>query len=86
MNQRLHLTLCHLDIAPRDIIWLDDDSMCLLDWECAGFYPRLFEVYLLRIDSGKDGEFNRLLFESLKALTIEKEVQAELILKVNSNG
>lgn len=60
--------------------------MCLLEWECAGFYPRLFEVCLLRIDSGKDGEFNRLLLESLKALPIEEEVQAELILKAVSNG
>lgn len=37
------LVLCHLDIAPQNIVWLDDDRICLLDWESAGFYPRLLE-------------------------------------------
>ncbi|KAJ5429298.1 hypothetical protein N7491_006314 [Penicillium cf. griseofulvum] len=37
------LVLYHLDIAPRNIIWLDDGRVCLLDWASAGFYPRLLE-------------------------------------------
>lgn len=37
------LVLCQLDIAPRNIIWLDDGRVCLLDWVSAGFYPRLLE-------------------------------------------
>lgn len=37
------LVLCHLDIAPRNLIWLDDGRICLLDWESAGFYPRQLE-------------------------------------------
>lgn len=81
-----NLTLCHLDIAPRNIIWLDDGSMGLLDWESAGFYPRLFEVCLLRINFGKDGDFNRLLLDSMKPLTEEEEAQVELILKAFSNA
>ncbi|PGH37113.1 hypothetical protein GX50_00096 [[Emmonsia] crescens] len=35
--------LCHLDIAPRNIIWLHSERICLLDWASAGFYPRLLE-------------------------------------------
>lgn len=35
--------LCHLDICPRNIIWLDNGRVCLLDWASAGFYPRLLE-------------------------------------------
>ncbi|KAJ5093757.1 hypothetical protein N7456_009618 [Penicillium angulare] len=35
--------LCHLDIVPRNILWLDDDNICLLDWASAGFYPRVLE-------------------------------------------
>ncbi len=81
-----NLILCHLDIAPRNIIWLADGSMGLLDWESAGFYPRLFEVCVLRINFGKDGEFSRLLLESMKALTEEEETQVELILKAFSNA
>lgn len=37
------LVLCHLDIAPRNILWLDDDRICLLDWASARFYPKLLE-------------------------------------------
>ncbi|KAJ5751486.1 hypothetical protein N7540_011161 [Penicillium herquei] len=37
------LVLCHLDIAPRNLIWLDDGRVCLLDWASAGFYPRPLE-------------------------------------------
>ncbi|KAJ5817823.1 hypothetical protein N7447_007831 [Penicillium robsamsonii] len=28
---------------PRNVIWLDDDRICLLDWASAGFYPRPLE-------------------------------------------
>jgi serine/threonine protein kinase len=44
------LSLCHLDIAPRNILRLKDGSLCLIDWASAGFYPRLFEVCTLRIN------------------------------------
>lgn len=37
------LVLCHLDIAPRNFVWLDDGRICLLDWASAGFYPRSLE-------------------------------------------
>ncbi|KAJ5185814.1 hypothetical protein N7472_010654 [Penicillium cf. griseofulvum] len=30
-------------VSPRNIIWLDDGRVCLLDWASAGFYPRLLE-------------------------------------------
>jgi hypothetical protein len=51
--ERYPLVLCHLDLAPRNIIWVRDNSICLLDWASAGFYPRFFEVCVLKIiDSG----------------------------------
>ncbi|KAF2245163.1 kinase-like protein, partial [Trematosphaeria pertusa] len=50
LEKRSHLELtgyplifCHLDIAPRNILVLEDGSLCLIDWNSAGFYPRLFE-------------------------------------------
>ena len=80
------LVLCHLDVAPQNILWLEDGSVCLLDWECAGFYPRLFEVCGQRIIFGKEGEFNRILLESMKCLSEEEETQAKLIMQAFSNG
>ncbi|CRL22221.1 Protein kinase-like domain [Penicillium camemberti] len=50
------LVLCHLDIAPRNIIWLDDSRVCLLDWASAGFYPRLLEFASLFFQQCQFGE------------------------------
>ena len=80
------LVLCHLDIAPRNIIWPDNGSLYLLDWESAGFYPRFFEVCSQRINLGKNGDFQRLLLESIGRLTEEEDAQADLILRAFSNG
>lgn len=46
------LVLCHLDMAPRNILCQDDGSICLLDWESAGYYPRLFEFCIQWILEG----------------------------------
>jgi hypothetical protein len=37
------LVLCRLDLASRNLIWLDDGRVCLLDWASTGFYPRPLE-------------------------------------------
>ena len=71
------LVLCHLDFVPRNILWLHDGTICLLDWESAGFYPRLFEVCRQRIFMGQDGKFNKLLLDCMPPLTMEEERQAE---------
>jgi thiamine kinase-like enzyme len=39
----LDLVFCHLDLFPRNILWLDNQPPCVLDWASAGFYPRIFE-------------------------------------------
>ncbi len=81
-----NMVLCHLDVAPRNILWQEDGTICLLDWECAGFYPRILEVCAQRIILGKDGEFNRILLEYMPDLTEEEEVQAKLIMQAYSNA
>ena len=83
---RCSAVLCHLDIAPRNILWQRDGSICLLDWECAGFYPRILEVCAQRIISGRDGDFNSILLEYMADLTKEEEVQASLILRAYGNN
>lgn len=74
-----------LDVAPRNILWQEDGTICLLDWECAGFYPRILEVCAQRIIFGMDGEFNRILLEYMPGLTEDEEVQAKLIMQAYSN-
>lgn len=56
------LVLCHLDIAPRNIIWLDDGRVCLLDWASAGFYPRLLEFASL---SYQEYHFSQTLLKAV---------------------
>lgn len=36
--------LCHLDLCRRNIILMEDNSICVVDWGHAGFYPRFFEA------------------------------------------
>lgn len=43
------LVLCHLDIAPENMIWRPQQSPCLIDWASAGFYPQPFEIASQRI-------------------------------------
>lgn len=33
----------HHDLAPRNIILDHEGRLCLIDWDCAGFYPECFE-------------------------------------------
>lgn len=74
---RYPLVLCHLDLAPRNIICLRDNSICFVDWASAGFYPRFFEVCALKIiDSG---HFEQELIQSMEDLTDDEESQVLLL-------
>ena len=83
--KRSKAVFCHLDVAPRNILWQEDGIICLLDWEHAGFYPRVLEVCAQRVICGKDGEFNRILLEQMADLTEEEEVQAQVLMEVFHN-
>lgn len=49
------LSLCHLDIALRNIVIGSDGSIHLLDWGCAGFYPPIFETWAVRLEDHIQG-------------------------------
>lgn len=68
------------------MVWLEGGSICLLDWEPTGFYPKLSEVCLQRIRDGLFGDFNRIFLESMPPLTEGEERQAVLISEAFSNG
>ncbi|KAJ5586713.1 kinase-like protein [Penicillium hispanicum] len=78
--QDCDLVLCHLDIAPRNILWQEDGSLCFIDWASAGFYPRLFEFCAQWIIEGKDGTFNSILLNSMNILPDHEMAQKEPLL------
>jgi aminoglycoside phosphotransferase (APT) family kinase protein len=45
------LSFCHLDIHPHNFIVTPDQSIWLLDWSCAGFYPAAFETWSIRLEN-----------------------------------
>lgn len=73
------LVFCHLDIAPRNILVLEDASLCLVDWNSAGFYPRLFERIALEINVRKENDWNTKLLELLDKLDEDEKAQARLL-------
>ncbi|KAF2229436.1 hypothetical protein EV356DRAFT_571117 [Viridothelium virens] len=75
--QKLPLILCHLDIAPRNIIPRQDGRICLLDWSSAGFYPQIFEACVQRILRPRDS-FHELVLDMYN-FTSEEQQQIELI-------
>lgn len=68
------LVLCHLDIAPRNFLLLQDGSICLLDWASAGFYLRVFEECVIRITRGLRNFFDEDVLK-LRDLTEKEEIQ-----------
>lgn len=67
--------LCHLDIASRNVIWLDDGRICLLDWASAGFYPRVLELTSLYFQGY---QFCEMLQNALGMTECEKEEQKKI--------
>jgi Phosphotransferase enzyme family len=68
---------CHLDLARRNMVLLPDQSFCLLDWEFAGFYPRVFEIYCLRFVGQGDYAFTQALLAAFDDIHGEAEDQTE---------
>jgi hypothetical protein len=83
--QGLELVLCHLDVAPRNILWGDGEAPCLIDWASAGYYPRVFEFCIQLIMEGKDGRFNRLLLDAMTKLECVESEQIAPVLQAWSN-
>lgn len=83
--QGLTQVLCHLDVAPRNILWKDGKAPCLLDWASAGYYPRLFEHCAQLIVEGKDAKFNRCLLNAMTELESVESDQIGPMLQAWSN-
>ena len=78
---RYPLVFCHLDIAPRNILVLEEGSLCLIDWATAGFYPRLFERCALRLNIRQKDDWNAKLIDRLSMLDEHEKSQVALLEK-----
>ena len=62
------LVLCHMDLCRRNMILEENDSICLLDWGCAGMYPRYFEIATLSWLNPYDESYEKPLLQATTAL------------------
>jgi Phosphotransferase enzyme family len=79
--QGCELVLCHLEIAPRNILWTPGDVICLLDWASAGYYSRIFEFCAKSIILAKEGKSSQLVLNSMASLSVRESAQAESVLR-----
>jgi thiamine kinase-like enzyme len=77
--QRYPLVFCHLDIAPRNIIVLEDGSLGIVDWGTAGFYPRLFERCTMGLNAKRPDDWKARLLLLLDILDEDEKSQARLL-------
>lgn len=73
--------LCHLDIAPQNILKLEDGSLCLIDWASAGFYPRSFEICTMRLNIRTQDYCNSRVLRLLGTFDEDEENQIQLLEK-----
>lgn len=76
------LVLCHLDLARRNMILREDNRISLVDWGCAGLYPRFYETITLSCLSPWDSLYQKPLIEAtntLLRLTDEEKRLAKLV-------
>lgn len=62
------LVLCHLDLCRRNMILKDDNTISLVDWGCAGLYPRFYEVTTFSCLSPYDEPYEDPLIEATTTL------------------
>ncbi len=79
------LSLCHLDIHPHNFIVAPDQSIYLLDWRCAGFYPAAFETWsILSENLVRKNTFMYALGQHLASCTSPAEMAlAETLVRAN---
>ena len=69
---------CHLDLARRNFLLLADGSFALLDWEYAGIYPRVFEIYCIYYIGIKDFDFCNDLAKAYKKLSLSSDDENDI--------
>ena len=74
------LGLCHLDVAPRNIIWPSHGPPCLIDWESAAFLPRVFESCSHKVTGSEAAHFHDNLYNRVSPLSeLEKAAESAIL-------
>lgn len=73
-----NLVLAHLDIAERNILFLDDGTISILDWDSAGFYPQVLEFCALCLNRNQE---NDLVSGVLDTMSEDKAVEVRLLVE-----
>lgn len=74
-----------MDIVRRNLLLTEDETLCFLDWEFAGFYPPYFQIFCLKWCSSDEPVFvDKLLAEIPSTDGKEQEVTLGEILRINT--
>jgi thiamine kinase-like enzyme len=84
LKQQHDLVFCHLDLADRTLLFLDDGSIAILDWASAGFYPQLLEICTLFLNTTKEEDLAGFLLKS--SLSSQGERDVNLVLEAWGNS
>jgi hypothetical protein len=76
-----NLILCHLDLAERNLLFLDNGSVAIFDWDSAGFYPQALEFCALVLNERYDDKLisNTVKFLRHSTMFYEQEVRLLVI-------
>jgi thiamine kinase-like enzyme len=80
------LIFCHLDLADRNVLFMDDDRICIIDWESAGFFPQIFEICALRLNARKSRDLANSLLTCYGPLNAAEEHDIKLIMEAWKNS
>lgn len=72
------LPFCHLDLSRRNVIIMPDESLALIDWADAGFYPTSILIWSLNAEVN-DQIFVDALLEKLPRFTMEEKSTLRLL-------
>jgi thiamine kinase-like enzyme len=70
------LVLCRMDLCRQYIVLEENNTICLLDWGCAGMYLRYFEIATLSWLNTYDRPYEQPLLQAanvLLGLTTDEE-------------
>jgi len=80
------MSFCHMDVAPRNMVVDPDGSIGLLDWGCAGFYPKCFETWAVQMEvCTRGGQVLEQLFSDiLQDSTAREQTEVKTLWQVYS--
>jgi hypothetical protein len=76
--QDMPLVLCHLDLAPRNVLWMDG-KVGVLDWQTMAWYPSCFEAASIKYLQHLAPQSERAYFEALAASICTGVYEPEII-------